>query len=199
MPRPPRIALWPRFWPLSHRPGGQTHQGGQCFAVPMAQFGEMGYQDGSGQWSHTRHGAVQRGALGQGRVTLQRFLVLLLQLRNLLIQPGDVALGRTAADSAPKSCVARERESPAHCSRRGRTALSDSPGIPAGAGHAGPSADRCPGWCGSLQPRQRYSAGQTHRLGWTRPSSRRSVHGGADGQPPQPSHPGLLPTPAGGG
>ena len=62
-----------------------------------------------------------------------------------------------------------------------------------------PSSDRCPGWCGSLQPRQRYSAGQTHRLGWTRPSSRRSVHGGADGQPPQPSHPGLLSTPAGGG
>ena len=98
-----------------------------------------------------------------------------------------------------QSPVWRERESPAHCSRRGRTALSDSPGIPAGAGHAGPSSDRCPGWCGSLQPRQRYSAGQTHRLGWTRPSSRRSVHGGADGQPPQPSHPGLLSTPAGGG
>ena len=38
--------------------------------------------------------------------------------------------------------------------------LSDSPGIPAEAGHAGPSADRCPGWCGSLQPRQRYSAGK---------------------------------------
>ena len=39
-----------------------------------------------------------------------------------------------------QSPVWRERESPAHCSRRGRTALSDSPGIPAGAGHAGPSS-----------------------------------------------------------
>ena len=93
MPRPPRIALWPRFWPLS-RDQGARPPGRSMLCCPNGPVREMGYQDGSGQWSHTRHGAVQRGALGQGRVTLQRFLVLLLQLRNLLIQPGDVALGR---------------------------------------------------------------------------------------------------------
>ena len=51
-------------------------------------------------------------------------------------------------------------------------------GLPAGVGHAGPPAGRRPGGSGSLQPGQRHPAGQTHRLGWTRPrSGRRLVHG----------------------
>ena len=98
-----------------------------------------------------------------------------------------------------QSPVWRERESPAHCSRRGRTALSDSLGLSAGTGHAGPPAGRRPRGEGALQPGQRHAAGQTHRMGWTRPGPCCPLHGSVDGQPPQPSHPGLLSTPAGGG
>ena len=61
--------------------------------------------------------------------------------------------------------------------RRGRTALPHPPGLSAGAGHAGPPAGRRPRGSGSLQPGQRHAAGQTHRMGWTRPDPRRLVHG----------------------
>ena len=71
------------------------------------------------------------------------------------------------------------------------------PGLPAGAGHAGPPADRRPGGSGSLQPGQRHSPRQTHRLGWTRPGPCRLVHGSVGSQPLQPRHPGLLPAAAG--
>ena len=57
--------------------------------------------------------------------------------------------------------------------------------------------DRRPGRGGSLQPGQRHSARQTHRLGRTRPGPCRPVHGSVGGQPMQPRHPGLLPAAAG--
>ena len=60
----------------------------------------------------------------------------------------------------------------------------------AGDGHPGPPADRRPGWGGSLQQGQRHSAGQTDRLGWTRPGLRRPVHGSVCSQSLQPRHPG---------
>ena len=50
---------------------------------------------------------------------------------------------------------------------------------------------------GSLQPGQRHAAGQTHRLGWTRPGPSRPVHGSVGSQPLQPPHTGLLPAAAG--
>ena len=53
-------------------------------------------------------------------------------------------------------------------------------------------ADRRPGGCGSLQPGQRHPAGQTHRLGRTRPSAGRPLHGHAVRNPLQPRHPRLL-------
>ncbi len=71
------------------------------------------------------------------------------------------------------------------------------PGPPAGTGHAGPPGDRRPCGCGSLQPGQRHTAGQTHRLGWTRPGPSRPVHGSVGSQPLQPPHTGLLPAAAG--
>ena len=86
-----------------------------------------------------------------------------------------------------QSPVWREKdEPPAHRPRRGRTALPHPPGPPAGAGHVGPPGDRRPGGCGSLQPGQRHAAGQTHRLGWTRPGPSRPVHGSVGSQPLQP-------------
>ena len=54
-----------------------------------------------------------------------------------------------------------------------------------------------PGGCGSLQPGQRHAAGQTYRLGWTRPGPSRPVHGSVGSQPLQPPHTGLLPAAAG--
>ena len=54
-----------------------------------------------------------------------------------------------------------------------------------------------PGRGGSLQPGQRHPAGQTHRLGRTRPGPRRPVHGRVGSQPLQPRHPRLLPAAAG--
>ena len=42
-------------------------------------------------------------------------------------------------------------------------------------------------------PGQRHAAGQTHRLGWTRPGPSRPVHGSIGGQPLQSRYPGLLP------
>ena len=68
---------------------------------------------------------------------------------------------------------------------------------PAGAGHAGPPAGRRPGGSDSLQQGQRHVAGQTHRLGRTRPGTRRPLHGSVGSQPLQSRHPGLLPAAAG--
>ena len=79
----------------------------------------------------------------------------------------------------------------------GERSLYDSLGLSAGAGHAGPSAGRRPRGSGSLQPGQRHAAGQTHRLGWTRPGPSRPVHGSVGSQPLQPPHTGLLPAAAG--
>ena len=45
------------------------------------------------------------------------------------------------------------------------TLLAYLSGLPAGVGYAGSSADRRPGGSGSLQPGQRYAAGQTYRMG----------------------------------
>ena len=70
-------------------------------------------------------------------------------------------------------------------------------GLPAGAGHPGPPAGRCSGGCGSLQQGQRRHAGQTNRLGRTRPGPRCPVHGSVGSQPLQPRHQGLLPAAAG--
>ncbi len=106
--------------------------------------------------------------------------------------------GRGSAEDPPsESCMARERQPPAHRSRRGRTALPHPSGIPAGTGYTGPSTDRRPGGSGSLQPGQWHPAGQTHGLGRTRPGSCRPVHGGADSQPLQSGHTGLLPAAVG--
>ena len=79
----------------------------------------------------------------------------------------------------------------------GRTALPHPSGIPAGTGYTGPPTDRRPGGSGSLQPGQWHPAGQTHGLGRTRPGSCRPVHGGADSQPLQSGHTGLLPAAVG--
>ena len=54
-----------------------------------------------------------------------------------------------------------------------------------------------PGGSGSLQQGQRHVAGQTHRLGRTRPGTRRPLHGNVGSQPLQSRHPGLLPAAAG--
>ena len=51
--------------------------------------------------------------------------------------------GRGSAEDPPsESCMARERQPPAHRSRRGRTALPHPSGIPAGTGYTGPPTDR---------------------------------------------------------
>ena len=106
--------------------------------------------------------------------------------------------GRGSAEDPPsESCMARERQPPAHRSRRGRTALPHPSGIPAGTGYTGPPTDRRPGGSGSLQPGQWHPVGQTHGLGRTRPGSCRPVHGGADSQPLQSGHTGLLPAAVG--
>ncbi len=105
--------------------------------------------------------------------------------------------GGSAEDPPSESCMARERQPPVHRSRRGRTALPHPSGIPAGTGYTGPSTDRRPGGSGSLQPGQWHPAGQTHGLGRTRPGSCRPVHGGADSQPLQSGHTGLLPAAVG--
>ena len=72
-----------------------------------------------------------------------------------------------------------------------------TPCVPPGVGHSGSPAGRRPGGSGSFQPGQWRPAGQTHRLGWTRPGPRRSVHGSVGGQPLQSRHTGLLPAAAG--
>ena len=57
-----------------------------------------------------------------------------------------------------------------------------------------------PGRGGSLQPGQRHPAGQTHRLGRTRPGPRRPVHGHMGALVAsrfKPRHPRLLPAAAG--
>ena len=78
-----------------------------------------------------------------------------------------------------------------------RAALPCTLGVPAGVGHAGPTADSRPGRSGSLQPVQWHHAGQTHHLGWTRPGTCCPVHGSVGGQPLQSSHTRLLPAAVG--
>lgn len=68
---------------------------------------------------------------------------------------------------------------------------------PARARRLEPPAGRLPGGRGSLQPGQRYAAGQTYRMGWTRPGPRRPLHGSVGSQPLQSRDPGLLPAAAG--
>ena len=97
-----------------------------------------------------------------------------------------------------QSPVWREKDDLLRSGSRSRgTSLYDSLGLSAGAGHAGPPAGRRPRGSGSLQPGQRHAAGQTHRMGWTRPDPRRLVHGSVGSQPPQLRNPGLLPAAAG--
>lgn len=90
---------------------------------------------------------------------------------------------RLAADSAAESCLEGEGQPVAQCPRRGGAGLSNTPGLPAGVGHAGPQTDRRAGRCGSLQPRQRHSARTPHRMGWTSQGACRAVHRSAGGSP----------------
>ena len=76
--------------------------------------------------------------------------------------------------------------------------LSHPAGRPARVGHSGPTADRGLGGRGALQPRQRYLARPTRRLGRTLPGSGCSLHGDADRDPFQSRHQRLLPEAAGG-
>ena len=82
-------------------------------------------------------------------------------------------------------------------SRRGKAGLPHPPSLPAGAGHAGPPTGRRAGGRGSLQPGQWHSAGQTDRLGRSRPGPRCPVYGSLGSQPFQPGHQGVLPAAAG--
>ena len=110
----------------------------------------------------------------------------------------SVQLQQQKAVSASKSSMAQEGRPSAHRSRRGGAALSHPAGRPARVGHSGPTADRGPGGRGALQPRQRYLARPTRRLGRTLPGSGCSLHGDADRDPFQSRHQRLLPEAAGG-
>ena len=89
--------------------------------------------------------------------------------------------------------MAGERRSATVGSRCGRATIRASFGVPAGTGHTGPQADRCPRRCGAHQLRQRDDARQAHRMGWPIASEGGALHGGAGSHPAQPCDPGLLP------
>lgn len=59
----------------------------------MAQLRQMGHQRCRGQRPHARHGTVGRRLLVQGSAAPQGYPVLLVEFRNLIIQPSDMVLG----------------------------------------------------------------------------------------------------------
>ena len=103
------------------------------------------------------------------------------QLAALVVGGADAAGARHLAAEHPRDRP-RGRRHPA--GRHART------------GRLLPPADRRPGRGGALQPRQRRPARAAPLLGRPRAGAHRALYGRADGHPPQPPHPRLLPAPA---